>query len=58
MVQASHSWNGYGNYRIKVKAKNTLGYESKWSGSHWLLILETQIHKLEDPVSHPPIPQG
>ncbi len=32
-VYASHTWTEEGNYKIKVKAKDTIGEESSWSSS-------------------------
>ena len=30
-VEASHTWNKWGTYEIRVKAKDPYGYESEWS---------------------------
>jgi hypothetical protein len=32
-IQTSHSWNSPGTYAVKVKAKDTYGYESTWSSA-------------------------
>jgi parallel beta-helix repeat protein len=31
IVEASHTWNRWGTYQIRVKAKDPYGYESEWS---------------------------
>ena len=46
--KASHIWSELGDYQIKVKARDTNGVESDWSGEVTLSILENS--QPEDPV--------
>jgi hypothetical protein len=42
LVNASHQWTIPGKYHVKVKAKDTRGYESGWSESLLVKILNVQ----------------
>ncbi len=57
-VQASHIWGNDGAYAVKIKAMDVRGVENDWSASLIVRIFGVQMHKVEGPVSMPPIPPG